>query len=80
MEQLHEGHLLPTMGGGGGRAGVDGGVSEYRRRLWRWGRLIGSRRSDCAKGVVTGRWAAAWEGIEFGGGGRAGVDGGVESE
>jgi hypothetical protein len=84
MEQLHEGHLLTTMGGGGGRAGgragVDGGVSEYRRRLWRWGRLIGSRRSDCAKGVVTGRWAAAWEGIEFGGGGRAGVDGGVESE
>ena len=32
MEQLHEGHLLTTMGGGGGRAGgragVDGGVSE----------------------------------------------------
>jgi hypothetical protein len=38
MERLHEGHLLPTMGGGGGRAGVDGGVeSKYRRRLWRWG-------------------------------------------
>ncbi len=36
------------------------------------GRLIGSKGSDCAKGVVTGRWAAAWEGIEFGRGGRGG--------
>ncbi len=31
---------------------------------------MGSRGSDCAKGVVSGRWAAAWEGVEFGQGGR----------
>ncbi len=29
------------------------------------------------KGVVTGRWAVAWEGVEFGVGGRAVIDGSV---
>ncbi len=41
---------------------------------------MGSRWNYYAKGVITGRWAAAVEGIDFDGGGRAGVDGGVESE
>ena len=52
MEQLHEGHLLTTMGGGGGRAGgragVDGGVYEYGWRRWGWGWLCGGRGSVCA--------------------------------
>jgi hypothetical protein len=33
--------------------------------------------SDCAKGVVSGRWAAAGEGVEFGRGRRGGNNYGV---
>ena len=36
------------------------------------GRLIGSRGNDCTKGVVSGRWAAAGEGVGFGRGWRGG--------
>jgi hypothetical protein len=64
------------------RAGVDdGGVeSTYRvgcgevgerRRGGGW--LMGSRGSDCAKGVVSGQWVAAGEGVEVSGGGCYGV-------
>ena len=43
-------------------------------REWRrWGgRSIGSKGSDCAKGVVSGRWAAAGEGVGFGPEGQGG--------
>ena len=33
---------------------------------------MGARGSDCAKGADSGRWPAAWEGVEFGPGGRGG--------
>ena len=33
---------------------------------------MGLKGSDCAKGVVSGRWAAAGEGVGFGPGGRGG--------
>ena len=39
-----------------------------RRREGQW--LVGSKWNDYAKGFVTGRWVAAVEGVEFGGGGR----------
>ncbi len=62
------------------QAGVDGGVvgsdavaavAEGRERHGgvRW--LMGSKGSDCAKGVSSGRWAGAWEGVGFGRGGGA---------
>ena len=41
--------------------------------------MMWSRGSDCAKGVVAGRWAATWESVEFGVGGRAVVNDGMES-
>ena len=33
---------------------------------------MGLKGSDCAKGVVSGRWAAAGEGVGFGPGGQGG--------
>jgi hypothetical protein len=33
---------------------------------------MGSKGGDCAKGVSSGRWAAAWEGVGFSRGGRGG--------
>ena len=33
---------------------------------------MGLKGSDCAKGIVSGRWAAAGEGVGFGPGGRGG--------
>jgi hypothetical protein len=44
-----------------------------RRAALRGGWLMGSRGSDCAKGVVSGRWVAAGEGVEVSGGGCYGV-------
>ena len=38
---------------------------------------MGSLWSNCAKGVVSGRWAAAGEGVEFGRGRRGGNNNGV---
>jgi len=43
-------------------------VSMKWRRGGRWS--MGSKGSDCAKGVVSGQWVAAWEGVAFGPGGR----------
>jgi hypothetical protein len=40
-------------------------MSLRRPQLW-------SKGSNCAKGVSSGRWAAAWEGVGFGPGGRGG--------
>jgi hypothetical protein len=42
-----------------------------RRRGVRWS--MGSKGSNCAKGVSSGSWAAAWEGVGFGPGGRGGI-------
>ena len=74
------------MGGGQGehpvrprrQAGVDSGVVgsdavaevRERRRGVRWS--MGSKGSDCVKGVSSRGWAAAWEGVGFGRGGRGG--------
>jgi hypothetical protein len=60
------------------KAGVDdGGVKltyrvgcgEAGERHRGGGWLMGSRGSDCAKGVVSGRWVVAGEGVEVSGGG-----------
>jgi hypothetical protein len=67
--------------GRGGKAGVDSGVvgsdavaavAEGREQRWgvRWS--MGSKGSDCAKGISSRRWAAAWEGVGFGPGGWGG--------
>ena len=64
-----------------GEAGVNSGVvgshavaavAEGREQRWgvRWS--MGSKGSDCAKGISSRRWAAAWEGVGFGPGGRGG--------
>jgi hypothetical protein len=63
-------------------AGVNDGGVEYTYRVGcgeageqrRWGGwLMGSRGSDWSKGVVSGRWVAAGEGVEVSGGGCYGV-------
>jgi type II secretory pathway component GspD/PulD (secretin) len=71
------------MGGGRGerrvrprrQAGVHNAVAAVvkgRERRWgvRWS--MGSKGSNCAKGVSSIQWAAAWEGIGFGPGGWGG--------
>jgi hypothetical protein len=47
-------------------------VAEGRERRWgvRWS--MGSKGNDCAKGVSSRQWAAAWEGVGFGPGGWGG--------
>ena len=32
--------------------------------------MVGLKGSDCAEGVVSGQWLAAWEVVAFGPGGR----------
>ena len=82
-ERLREGRRLWTIGGGGGGLRVrwqqrlvdDGGVESTsrvgcgeagERRQW-GGRLMGSGGCVRSKGVVSGRWMAAGEGVETSG-------------